>query len=75
MQVTYLAIEFHLSYQKLREYQLIQYFSLFAEFFRGFFVIISLLPDEYTGIISQFLKGDVATLLSFEKLGECSIGF
>jgi len=31
--------------------------------------------DEYTGILSQFLKKEVGTQLSFEKLDELSIGF
>ena len=75
MQGTHLAFEFHLSFQKLREYQLIDSFSLLAEFFRGFFVLLFQLVDEYTRSFSQFLKTGVGTLLSFEKLGERSIGF
>ena len=37
LQGTHLAFEFHLSFQKLLEYLLIDSFSLLAEFFRGFF--------------------------------------
>jgi hypothetical protein len=51
-------------------YQLIGSFSLLAEFFHGFFVLFFLLFDEYTGILSQFLKSWVGTLLSFEKYGD-----
>ena len=53
-QGTHLTFEFHLSFQKLREYQLIDSFSLLAEIFRRFFVLFFLLVVEYTGILLHF---------------------
>jgi len=69
------AFEFYLSFQKKQEHQLIDSFSILAEFFCGFSVLFFLLVNEYTGILSQFLNKGVVTLLSLEKLGELSIGF
>ena len=59
----------------MREHQLIYSFSLLAKFFRIFSALLLLLVDEYTEILFQFWEIGVDTLLSFEKLGELSIGF
>ena len=74
MQGTQIAIEFHLSFQNLREHHLIDSFSLLAEFFRGFLWSFFYWLDEYAGILSQLLKKGLSTLLAFEKLGELSNG-
>ena len=50
-------------------------FSLLAELFSGFFVLLFLLVDEYTGIFSQLLKKGAGTILASAKLGELSIVF
>jgi len=69
MQGTQIAFEFRLSFQ------LTDFFSLLAEFFRGFFVLFFLLDYEFTGILPQFLKKRVSTLIIFLNLGDLSIGF
>ena len=43
MQGAQIAFEFHLSFQKMRRVKLLDYFSLLAEFFRGYFVLLFLL--------------------------------
>jgi len=60
MQGTHLDFEFPFSFQKLRESQLIDSFSLLAEFFQGFCVLFFLLVDEYTGILLHLLKSGAA---------------
>jgi len=42
MEGTHLAFEPHLSFQKMQELHLIDFFSLLAEFFHGFFVLFFL---------------------------------
>jgi len=73
MQGTHLAFEFHLSFQKLWKFQLIKFLSPIGWFLSRIFVLLFLLVDEYTWILSQFLKKGVGTLISFEKVGELSI--
>ena len=75
MQGTHLAFEFHLSFQKLRAYQLIDSFSLLAEFFRGFFVLFFYWLDEYTWILLQLLNKGVITLYWLSKSEMLSSGF
>ena len=56
MQGTQIAFEFHLSFQKLREHQVIGSSFLLAESSRSFWTHFFLLHDEYTGFLSHVLK-------------------
>jgi len=75
MKGTQIAFEIHLSFQKLREHQLMVSSFLLAKCSRSFCTPCFLLDDGNIGFLSHFFKIEMSSLFVFEKRDGLFSGF